>query len=49
MKNIGDSSVILGLKLAHSANTITLSKSHYIEKSILEKYGYSNYRIASTT
>ena len=48
MKDMGEASVILGLKLTQSVEGITLSQSHYIEKSILEKYGYSNCRIAST-
>ncbi|KAL8149671.1 hypothetical protein AgCh_006619 [Apium graveolens] len=48
MKNMGEASVILGIKLTRSIDGITLSQSHHIEKSILEKYGYSNCRIAST-
>ncbi|KAL8088682.1 hypothetical protein AgCh_038452 [Apium graveolens] len=37
MKDMGDASVILGIKLTQSTDGITLSQSHYIEKSILEK------------
>ncbi|KAL8103795.1 hypothetical protein AgCh_028119 [Apium graveolens] len=48
MKDMGEASVILGIKLIQSAEGITLTQSHYIEKSILEKYGYSQCRIAST-
>ena len=48
MKDMGEASMILGIKLTQSTDGITLSQSHYIEKSILEKYGYSNCRIAST-
>ncbi|KAL8093519.1 hypothetical protein AgCh_035404 [Apium graveolens] len=48
MKDMGEASVILGIKLTQSTDGITLSHSHYIEKSILEKYSYSNCRIAST-
>ena len=48
MKDMGEASVILGIKLTQSTDGITLSQSHYIEKSILEKYGYLNCRIAST-
>ncbi|KAL8120351.1 hypothetical protein AgCh_017506 [Apium graveolens] len=48
MKDMGEASVILGIKLTQSTDGITLSQSHYIKKSILEKYGYSNCRIAST-
>ena len=48
MKDRGEASVILGLKLTQSVEGITLSQSDYIEKSILEKYGCSNCRIAST-
>ena len=42
MKDMGEASMILGIKLTQSTDGITLSQSHYIEKSILEKYGYSN-------
>ena len=48
MKDMGEASVILRLKLTQSVEGITLSQSHYTEKSILEKYGYSNCRIEST-
>ena len=48
MKDMGEASVILGIKLTRSTDGITLTQSHYIEKSILEKYGYSKCRIAST-
>ncbi|KAL8089895.1 hypothetical protein AgCh_039379 [Apium graveolens] len=48
MKDMGEASVILGINLTQSIDGITLSQSHYIEKSILEKYSYSNCRIAST-
>ncbi|KAL8124691.1 hypothetical protein AgCh_012369 [Apium graveolens] len=48
MKDMGEASVILGIKLIQSTEGITLTQSHYIEKSILEKYGYSQCRIAST-
>ena len=48
MKDMGEASVIRGLKLTQSADGITLTKSHYIEKYILEKYGYSYSRISST-
>ena len=41
MKDMGKDSVILGIKLTQSADGITLSQSHCIEKSVLEKYGYS--------
>ncbi|KAL8117524.1 hypothetical protein AgCh_015420 [Apium graveolens] len=46
-KDMGDASVILGIKLTQSTGGITLSQSHYIEKSIVGKYGYSNCRIAA--
>ncbi|KAL8098898.1 hypothetical protein AgCh_031566 [Apium graveolens] len=45
---MGEASVILEIKLTQSTDGIILSQSHYREKSILKKYGYSNYRIAST-
>ena len=35
MKDMGEASVILGLKMTHSVEGITLSQSHYIEKYIL--------------
>ncbi|KAL8098055.1 hypothetical protein AgCh_030987 [Apium graveolens] len=48
IKDMGEASVTLGIKLTQSNDEITLSLSHYIENYILEKYGYSNCRIAST-
>ncbi|KAL8125169.1 hypothetical protein AgCh_012735 [Apium graveolens] len=48
MKDMDKASLILGIKLTQSTDGIILSQSHDIEKSILEKYGYSNCRIAST-
>ncbi|XP_074377019.1 uncharacterized protein LOC141718537 [Apium graveolens] len=44
---MGEASVILGIKLTQSFNGITLSQSHYMEKSIRKKYGYSNCKLAS--
>ena len=40
--------MILGLRLTQSNEGITLSESHYIVKSIYEKYSYSDCRMAST-
>ena len=48
MKDMSEASVILGIKLTQSTDGITLSQSPYIEKSIPEKYGYSNCAIAGT-
>ncbi|KAL8157716.1 hypothetical protein AgCh_002428 [Apium graveolens] len=48
IKDMGKASIILGIKLTQSTDGITLSQSHYIERSILKKYGYPNCRIAST-
>ena len=39
MKDMGEANVILGLRLTRSADGITISQSHYIEK-VLEKFGY---------
>ncbi|KAL0394319.1 UNVERIFIED_CONTAM: Retrovirus-related Pol polyprotein from transposon TNT 1-94 [Sesamum latifolium] len=47
MKDIGEADVILGIKLIHSTDGITISQSHYVEK-IIEKFGYQNSRIAKT-
>ena len=39
MKDLGEASVILGIKITRSENGISLDQSHYIEK-ILRKYNY---------
>ncbi|KAL8089478.1 hypothetical protein AgCh_039085 [Apium graveolens] len=51
MKDMGEASVILGIKLTQSTDRITLSQSHYIEKSILEKpdISYSVSKLARYT
>ncbi|CAJ2634277.1 unnamed protein product [Trifolium pratense] len=41
MKDLGEASVILGIKITRSEKGISLDQSHYVEK-ILKKYGYFN-------
>ncbi|KAL0458800.1 UNVERIFIED_CONTAM: hypothetical protein Slati_0507200 [Sesamum latifolium] len=45
--DMGETDVILGIKLIRSTDGIVISQSHYIEK-IIEKFGYQNSRIAKT-
>ena len=49
MKDMGEASVIRGLKLTQATEEITLSQSHYIVKSIHEKYSYLDCRFSCTT
>ncbi|MCI43628.1 gag-pol polyprotein, partial [Trifolium medium] len=39
MKDLGEASVILGIKITRPEKGISLDQSHYVEK-ILKKYGY---------
>src|SRR5262249_29800595 len=41
MKDMGEASVVLGLKLIRSTEGIAISQSHYVEK-VLERFGYQN-------
>ena len=43
MKDMGVADVILGLKITRSIDSIVLSQSHYIEKT-LERFGYTTCR-----
>ena len=47
MKDLGETSVILGIKITRSKEGISLDQSHYIEK-ILKKYDYFDCKPAST-
>ncbi|XP_014626187.1 uncharacterized protein [Glycine max] len=47
LKNLGEASVILGIKITRSKERISLDQSHYIEK-ILKKYDYFDCKPAST-
>ena len=47
MKDLGEASVILGIKITRSEKGISLDQSHYIEK-ILKKYNYFDCKPAST-
>ncbi|KAK4380780.1 Retrovirus-related Pol polyprotein from transposon TNT 1-94 [Sesamum angolense] len=47
MKDMGETDLILGIKLIRSTDGIVISQSHYIEK-IIEKFGSQNSRIAKT-
>ncbi|GKD63007.1 zinc finger, CCHC-type containing protein [Tanacetum coccineum] len=39
MKDMGESDVILGIRIKHKSNGISISHSHYIEK-VLKKFNY---------
>ncbi|GJZ84537.1 zinc finger, CCHC-type containing protein [Tanacetum coccineum] len=39
MKDMGEANVIIGIRIKHESNGITISQSHYIEK-ILKKFNY---------
>ncbi|GJU32032.1 zinc finger, CCHC-type containing protein [Tanacetum coccineum] len=39
MKHMGEADVILGIRIKHESNEITISQSHYIEK-VLKKFNY---------
>jgi hypothetical protein len=47
MKDLGEASVILGIKITRSEKGISLDQSHYVEK-ILKKYGYFDCKPACT-
>ena len=47
MKDLGEASVILGIKITRSKEGISLDQSHYIKK-ILKKYDYFESKPAST-
>ncbi|GAU26739.1 hypothetical protein TSUD_317370 [Trifolium subterraneum] len=47
MKDLGEASVILGIKFTRSEKGISLDQSHYVEK-ILKKYGYFDCKPACT-
>ena len=47
MKDLGETSVILGIKITRSEKRISLDQSYYIEK-ILKKYNYLDCKYANT-
>ncbi|GKA14699.1 zinc finger, CCHC-type containing protein [Tanacetum coccineum] len=47
MKDMGDADVILGIRIKHKSNRISISQSHYIEK-VLKKFNYFDYTPVST-
>ncbi|GKB99934.1 zinc finger, CCHC-type containing protein [Tanacetum coccineum] len=47
MKDIGEANVILGIRIKHESNGITISQSHYIEK-VLKKFNYFDCTLVST-
>ncbi|GJU42961.1 zinc finger, CCHC-type containing protein [Tanacetum coccineum] len=47
MKDIGEADVILGIRIKHESNGITISQSHYIEK-VLKKFNYFDCTLVST-
>ncbi|GKB40741.1 zinc finger, CCHC-type containing protein, partial [Tanacetum coccineum] len=47
MKDMGEADVILGIRIKHESNGITISQSHYIEK-VLKKFNYFDCTLVST-
>ena len=47
MKDMGEADVILGIRIKHESNGISISQSHYIEK-VLKKFNYFDYTPVST-
>ncbi|GKE28146.1 zinc finger, CCHC-type containing protein, partial [Tanacetum coccineum] len=47
MKDMGEADVILGIRIKHESNRISISQSHYIEK-VLNKFNYFDYTPVST-
>lgn len=47
MKDLGEASVILGIKIMRFEQEISLDQSHYVGK-ILKKYNYFDYKSACT-
>nr|GEX29503.1 hypothetical protein [Tanacetum cinerariifolium] len=47
MKDMGEADVILGIRIKHESNGITISQSHYIEK-VLKKFNYFDCTPVST-
>ncbi|GJU27179.1 zinc finger, CCHC-type containing protein [Tanacetum coccineum] len=47
MKDIGEADIILGMRIKHESNGITISQSHYIEK-VLKKFNYFDCNPVST-
>ena len=47
MKDLGEASVILGIRITRTATSLSLDQSHYIEK-ILKKYNYNDCRPVHT-
>ncbi|GJZ75160.1 zinc finger, CCHC-type containing protein [Tanacetum coccineum] len=48
MKDMGETDVILGIRIKHGSNGIEISQSHYIEK-VLKKFNYFDYTPVSTS
>ncbi|GJW76788.1 zinc finger, CCHC-type containing protein [Tanacetum coccineum] len=47
MKDIGEVDVVLGIRIKHESNGISISQSHYIEK-VLKKFNYFDCTLDST-
>ncbi|GJW69029.1 zinc finger, CCHC-type containing protein [Tanacetum coccineum] len=47
MKDMGEADVILGIRIKHESNGISISQSHYIEK-VLKKFNYFDCTLVST-
>jgi hypothetical protein len=48
MKDVGETDVILNIKLIKGENEITLTQSHYVEK-VLSRFGYKDSKPSSTS
>nr|GEU93845.1 zinc finger, CCHC-type [Tanacetum cinerariifolium] len=47
MKDMGEADVIMGIRIKHESNVITISQSYYIEK-VLKKFNYFDCTLVST-
>jgi len=47
MKDMGETSIILGIKIIRKGDNILLSQDHYVEK-LLRKFGYYDSELVST-
>ncbi|GKC98673.1 zinc finger, CCHC-type containing protein, partial [Tanacetum coccineum] len=47
MKDMGEADVILGIRIKHESNRISISQSYYIEK-LLKKFNYFDCTLVST-
>ena len=48
MKDIGETNVILGIKITRTPNGLKLSQEHYVEKILLRKFEHFDCKPVST-